>query len=302
MPANKNRGLGRGFDALIPTELVEEEFDPTAKTAPSGEKVSADEVRQVPVAAVTPNPHQPRQNFDETELAGMTASVKEYGILQPLVASESSPGKYQLIAGERRLRAAKAAGLATVPVIVRSFSEQQKMELALIENIQRHDLNPIEVATAYRKLIDQFNLKQDELAKRVGKSQPAVANTMRLLALPLEAKRALAAGTISEGHARTLLSLPNREKQLALLDMTIANGWSVRQTETAARDFKQTAATREQASAKTAKTNPLTEELAQYLGAKVSLRRMAKGGKLEIEFYSDEELTRLAQRIKGELD
>ncbi|MBW3537952.1 ParB/RepB/Spo0J family partition protein [Candidatus Parcubacteria bacterium] len=294
--ASNKRGLGRGFDALIPTQLVEEEFDPTAATTEAGQRVSGDVVRQVAPAAIEPNPHQPRQTFDEEALAQLAASITAHGILQPLVVTETQGGGYQLIAGERRLRAAKLAGLATVPVIVRSFNDQEKLELALIENIQRQDLNPIETATAYRKLIDQFNLTNEDIGRRVGKDASTVSNTIRLLNLPLEAKRAVAGGVISEGHARAVLSV-SPEKQLVLLEMMIERGWTVRQAEAFARDFRG-AATPGRALERSAGTNDLTRNLGEYLGAKVSLVRTAKGGRLQIEFYSDEELDRIYNAIK----
>lgn len=296
--SSSNRGLGRGFDALIPTQLVEEEFDPTAEAKVDGKRISADTIRQVNPDMVEPNPHQPRQDFDDTALGELAASIREHGILQPMVVTELDSGRYQLIAGERRLRAAKLAGLSNVPVIVRTFTDQQKLELALIENLQRQDLNPIEMATSYRKLVDQFNLNLDEIGKRVGKDSSTISNTMRLLNLPLEAKRAVAAGKISEGHARAILSIQNREKQLQLTEMILQHGWTVRQTEEFARGFKTETGTKDTAMKRIAGTNQLTMALGDFLGTKVSLVRNAKGGKLMIEFYSDEELDRIYQAIK----
>jgi ParB family chromosome partitioning protein len=294
------KGLGRGLEALIPTQIVEEEFDPTAAVETSqGVRVSRDEVRQVNPNTIVPNPHQPRTFFDETALEELSLSIKEHGILQPLVVTQKGDG-YELIAGERRLRASKLAKLATVPVIIRSFSEQQKLELALIENLQRENLNPIETATSYRKLIDQFNLTNEQVAKRVGKSPSAVSNTMRLLNLPLEVKRAVATGKISEGHARAILMVQGGEKQLGMLEMILSQGLTVRQAENLSRDFKQAKATKQKSLAKVADTNDLTSTLSDYLGAKVSIQRTAKGGKLMIEYYSDEELDRIYQAIKGE--
>jgi ParB family chromosome partitioning protein len=296
--SSTQRGLGKGFDALIPTQLVEDEFDPTAAQSQSGERVSADHVYQLDPAIVDPNPHQPRLDFDEEALQGLAESIKTHGILQPMVVTDSGNGRYELIAGERRLRAAKLAGLDKVPAIVRSFSEQQKLELALIENLQRQDLNPMETATSYRKLVDQFGMGLVEIGKRVGLDDSTISNTMRLLNLPLEAKRAVADGTISEGHARQILSLPNTEKQLALLDMIIKNGWTVRQAEAFARDFKKDSSTTETAHKSAATSNELTKTLEEYLGTKVALLPTAKGGKLVIEYYSEEELNRIFEAIK----
>jgi ParB family chromosome partitioning protein len=185
-----------------------------------------------------------------------------------------------------------------VPVIVRSFDEQQKLELALIENLQRSNLNPIETATAYRKLIDQFNLSQDEIGRQVGKDRSTVANTLRLLNLPLEAKRAVTEGTITEGHARVILSVVEPDKQLELLTLILKHNWTVRQTEEFARAFKGMSGTKEKAVARIASSNQLTLELGDYLGTKVSQVTTAKGGKLIIEYYSEEELDRIYQAIK----
>src|SRR5476649_1816910 len=186
----RKRGLGRGFDSLIPTQVIEDEFDITAPVDASGNRSSQDLVREVPPELVDPNPHQPRENFDAKALEALAASIRVHGILQPLVVTKVG-ARYELIAGERRLRAAKLAGLDGVPVIVRSFDEQEKLELALIENLQREELNPIETATAYRKLIDQFNLGVGELGERIGKDVSTISNTTRLLNLPHDAKRAL---------------------------------------------------------------------------------------------------------------
>jgi ParB family transcriptional regulator, chromosome partitioning protein len=291
----EKRGLGRGFDSLIPTDVIEKEFDVTAK--PESGK-TGDRVLEVPVESVDPNPHQPRQHFDEEALSELAASIKIHGVVQPLVTVVNGQ-RYQLVAGERRLRAAKLAGLKTVPVIVRSASEQRQMEVALIENLQRTDLNAIETATAYRKLMDQFNLSYGEIAKQVGKDEKTVINTTRLIKLPLEAKRAVAMGKITEGHARQILAVPSLEKQLELLDLIIKNGWSVRQTEDFVRAYKGKDATKEKALSYSAGTNELTKSLSSFLGAKVMMRPMAKGaGRLIIEYYSDEELQRIYETIK----
>lgn len=293
------RGLGRGFDSLIPTQLVEDEFDVQAPVDDAGQR-TGEEVRMVDPALIDPNPHQPRGDFDAAELAGLADSIKVHGILQPLVAVQHGQ-RFQLIAGERRLRAAKLAGQATVPVIVRSFDEQEKLELALIENIQRSNLNPMELATAYRKLIDQFNLTGEELAKRVGKERPTVANTMRLLNLPLEAKRAVAEGQLSEGHARVLLTMEDPERQVELMDLIIARGWTVRQAEEYARGLRESHGSHEQARKRIAGQSELSRSLGDYLGTKVSQQSTAKGGKLIIEYYSEEELERIYRQIRGEL-
>ncbi len=300
--SSTNRGLGRGFEALIPTQLVEEEFDPTAAvaSAPGQKRVSADTILHVDPSLVDPNPHQPRQAFDENALNELASSIREHGILQPMIVTEEGNGRYQLIAGERRLRAAKLVQLSTVPVIVRSFTGQQKLELAIIENLQREDLNPMEMATAFRKLVDQFNMTLEAISKRVGKDGSTISNTMRLLNLPLEAKRAVAAGKMSEGHARVILSVPSYEKQLALTKLILSHTWTVRQTEEFARSFKEEKATKDTALKRIAGSSELTRSLGDYLGTKVDVIYRATGGRLQIDFYSEEELDRIYKAIKHE--
>jgi ParB family chromosome partitioning protein len=299
--ADKKRGLGRGFESLIPTQLVEEEFDVTAQTSEAtGQRTSLDSIREVDPALVMPNPHQPRTEFDPVQLEELTMSVKTHGILQPLIVTAQG-ARYELIAGERRLRAAKEAGLATVPVIVRSYDEQSKLELALIENLQRTDLNAIETATAYAKLANQFNLSNEEIGQRVGKDRSTVANTIRLLALPIEAKRALISGQINETVARTLLTMPTPERQLELLALVIKHKWSAAKAMSYAQGLKNEG-THTAAKQRIAKTSPVTRSLADYLGTKVTLAKTAKGGKLMIEYYSEEELDRIYRAIRGDDD
>jgi ParB family chromosome partitioning protein len=297
--AEKKRGLGRGFDSLIPTAMVEDEFDVTAKVDADGNRKSVDSVHELTPDLIDPNPHQPRQNFDEAALQALAASIRVHGILQPMIVTKAG-ARYELIAGERRLRAAKIAGLDVVPVIVRSFDEQEKLELALIENIQRAELNPLELATAYRKLFDQFNLSLGDISARVGWDKSTVSNTMRLLNLPIEAKRALVEKQITEGHARIILSVLEPDKQLILLDMMIKNGWSVRQAEEYARGFRGETGSKMKAQARIAAINTLTKSLGDFLGTKVQQIRTAKGGKLVIEYYSEEELERIYRTIRRE--
>jgi ParB family chromosome partitioning protein len=293
------RGLGRGFDSLIPTQIVEEEFDVTAKPAASGVPAEGGGIHEIAVELVDPNPHQPRKDFNEEELAALAASIGLHGILQPLVGTKQG-NRFELIAGERRLRAAKLAGLKVVPMIVRSFDEQEKLELALIENIQRAELNPIELATAYRKLVDQFNLGVGDVAEKVGKSIPSVSNTMRLLNLPLDVKRAIADGRITEGHGRVLLTTKEPDKQAFLFDMMTTRGWSVREAEEYAREYRKRYGSKMKAQARINATNDMTLALGEYLGTKVTQSRTAKGGRLIIEYYGDEELDRILRTIKGD--
>jgi len=211
----RRSGLGRGLGALIPTEVT------STGTA----------YREVPIAAIRPNPHQPRRRFDEEAMASLAASIKELGVLQPVLVREVEDGTYELIAGERRWRAAKRAGRQTIPVLVQRADDLQSLEQALVENLHRQDLNPIEEASAYQQLIDEFSYTHEQVAARVGKSRAAVTNTLRLLQLPAGVQRALAEGSISAGHARALLATPDRSLQEQLAQRVIAEGLTVRAVE-----------------------------------------------------------------------
>lgn len=290
-----NNRLGRGLDSLIPTDI--NEF-----AAPSMPKELVKEgarVEDLPVGEIKPNPHQPRSTFNDDQLSEMAQSIKEHGIVQPLVVVKDGD-KYQLIAGERRLRAAKLLGLATVPAIVRSYSQQEQLEVAVIENIQRSELNLLELASAYATLNDQFSLTIDQVAQRVGKAPSTVGNIMRLLNLPHEAKQALNDGLIVEGHARQILAVKPEDRPL-FLEMVLRGNLTVRQAEELARDFKAEGkeAVKKVAEKQTYNTQ-LTTDLGKYLGTKVDIQKTAKGGKLVIEFYSEEELGRLYHQILGE--
>lgn len=296
MSANNKNRLGRGLDSLIPTDV--DEFAST--TMPDELIIDQTQVHELPLDKIAANPQQPRAHFSEDELAELATSIKQYGIVQPLVVIRAGDG-YQLIAGERRLRAARVAGLKTVPAILRSYNKQEQLEIALVENIQRAKLKPLELATAYLKLSDQFNLNAKQIGERVGKAVSTIFNTMHLLTLEPEAKQALNTEVITEGHARTLLSITDRDRQLRLLKMIIDGRLSVRQAEELAREFKAdkgfTLKKRQKQQAYDAK---LSTNLGKHLGAKVSLKKTAKGGKMIIEFYSDEELGRLYNQILGQ--
>lgn len=286
----KKRGLGKGLEALIPTTT----------TRPPSLEVQAGAV-EIPVDYISPNPHQPRQTMNPEKLQELAASIAAHGLIQPLIVTRVGAG-YQLIAGERRWRASQLAGLTTVPVIVKETSPQQMLELALVENIQRADLNPLEEAEAYAQLMEEFGLTQEAVAERVGKSRTAVANIVRLLNLPEEARSALASGEISEGHARALLSLKKGRDQLSLLTTVINRGLNVRQTEALARQLL----LGEDAEAKP-KRPPLTPHdktmLAKFeskLGTRIELNRSEdQSGRLVIHFYSQEELQAIFDAILG---
>jgi ParB family chromosome partitioning protein len=283
----KRSGLGRGLDSLIP--VLEESLSGLAAG-----------VTQIPASAITRNPHQPRTRFDLAELDELAASIREHGILQPLLVTRGpTPELYTLIAGERRLLAARQAGLATVPVIVREASEEQMVELALIENVQRADLSPLETAEAYRQLNEDFSLSHDEIATQVGKSRVTVTNTLRLLKLPEAVKQALAEGRITEGHARALLMLNTPHAQIAALQTILKHEFNVRQTEELVRRLSGEKRPTRSRPVVPPEIASIEERLRQRLGTKVSLSPRGKGGTLIIHYYSDEELEALVEMIAG---
>jgi ParB family chromosome partitioning protein len=282
MPPQK-RGLGRGLDALIPVS-----------ESNSG-------VSQLLISAITRNPRQPRTRFDPVQLEELAASIREHGVIQPLVVAQTTtPGRYVMIAGERRLEAAKIAGLPTVPALIREATDQQMLELALIENIQRADLGPLETANAYKHLADDFKLSHEEIAARVGKKRVTVTNTLRLLKLPQRILDSLANDQIVEGHARALLSLPNAQAQLAAFSTIIGKALTVRQAEELVRQMQGHKQARPARPSRHAETDALAGRFREQLGTKVTLNRGRKGGTIVIHFYSDEELNRIAASILGE--
>jgi ParB family chromosome partitioning protein len=287
------RGLGRGFDSLIPTNVLDEAFDVT-----STEDKAVSELRNLAVGVIGPNPHQPRRLFEPVALQELANSIKEHGVLQPIVVTEAEGGKFELVAGERRWRASQMAGLTEIPALVRTYTDQHKLELALIENLNREDLNPLEIATAYLKLQQQFNMTLEEIGKRAGgKAVSTVSNSLRLLSLPENAKTALIKGEISEGHARQIVAIQEPDVQQELLDLIIQNGWSVRKTEQFVIGYKEGKKDKQKAAAKTRSETPATEALAKRLGTKVAIRNMAHGGRLIIEFKSDDDLDRITKLL-----
>jgi ParB family chromosome partitioning protein len=291
---SKKSGLGKGLDALIPAAG---EFAPEA-----GSFLPGPGAVEATIGDIRPNPRQPRAQIDDVELAELAASIRENGIIQPLIVTQDQqqPGKYVLIAGERRLRAARLAGLASVPIIVREASEQQRLELALIENVQRADLTPLETAEAYRQLAEEFHLSHEEIASRVGKSRVTVTNTLRLLNLPASVRQVLAEAKITEGHARALLALPTAQAQLAALQTILRHELNVRQTEELVRKLSGEKPEHHAKPAPPPEIAALEERLRGRLGTKVTLNPRSKGGTLVIHYYSDEELDTLVNRILGE--
>jgi len=295
--ANNNYGLGRGLASLIPQKNKPTE---TVSRVPANIQTEAlqDDFLEVPIEKIASNPQQPRHVFDEKELADLSASIKEHGVIQPLVVTKIAPEQYELIAGERRLKASKLAGLKMVPVIVREESgEREKLELALVENVQRHDLNVLEEARAYKKLIEEFDLTQEEVADKVGKSRSAVANKVRLLALPIEIQRALQEGKITEGHARSILAVENPEKQRALFELILKENLTVRQVEEKVKEVMVATHQRRFGSAGISPFQTEEEVLAARLGTKVSIKKSGNGGKIVIDFYSKEELDGILSKI-----
>jgi len=279
----RQQGLGRGLASLIP------------QRTPLGSGPT-----EIPIARIRANPYQPRRRMDEEALRELSASIAEHGVIQPVLVTETLDG-YQLVAGERRLRAAKMAGLERIPAVVRQLADPQQLEIALIENVQRADLDAIEEAHAYRQLIDEFGFTQETIAQRVGRARSTVTNTLRLLELEPHVQAAIADGRLTEGHGRALVGL-EPAVQARLLDSIVGQALSVRQTEELVRRLREPkpaptpdpAATRQDPD-----VERVEEELRRALGTKVSLARSRRGGRIVIEYYSDEELGRLYERLVG---
>jgi ParB family chromosome partitioning protein len=273
------RALGRGLDALIPS-------------APG---IGGQEVE---VGRIDPNPDQPRQRFDQAALEDLAASIKEHGVVQPLVVARSADDRFRLVVGERRWRAAQLAGLERVPVVIKDAGNRQTLELALVENVQRADLNPLEEATAYQRLIQDFGLTQQQVAQQVGRSRVAIANTLRLLTLPDTLKRAVIEERITEGHARAILGLADKQTQLAVLERVEREELTVRQTEELVRRLAEGPRPRP-VRVKAPDVAALEDELRQALGTKVTLRPGKRGGRIVIEYFSEEEFQGLYDRLRG---
>jgi len=298
----QNYGLGRGLSSLIPKKSnvtaanPDTMFVPSTRPAiaPVDEKLLTTGVAEVNIDLVLPNPHQPRLYFDEAKINELASSIKQHGIIQPLIVTQKG-NDYELIAGERRLQAAKRAGLKTVPVIVREIEEKEKLEMAIVENVQRHDLNAVEEAKAYQRLMDEFQMHQDEVADKMGKSRSAVANKVRLLNLPVEIQKALAEGKITEGHAKAILSVVNPEKQRALFELIVKNNLTVRQVEERTKEI--VVREHNRVSHVDPEIKALEEKLIAILGTKVKVTRSGEGGKIMIDFYSQEDLNSILGKI-----
>jgi len=292
VPTSSGRRLGKGLGALLGESAVE--------SVRSGEGPG---VRHVPVSSIRPNRYQPRHTFREEAIAGLAASIAQKGVLQPLIVTPRGAGGWELVSGERRWRAAQQVGLATVPVVVRDVDERDLLEIALIENLQREDLDPVEEAMGYRQLLDTFEATQAELAERIGKSRPAIANALRLLDLPERVLEQIREGALSAGHGRALLGLEDRSGIVALARRAVEGGWSVRQVERRVRQ-----ANRRDSGQETDERTPadlersrLEEDLQRALGTRVRVHADRSGkGRLEIAFYSPDDLERIVTRLRGE--
>lgn len=286
---NKKRGLGKGLQALMPVAPTEA---PTQGV-----------LKEIKVSEIKPNPKQPRLRIDPEKLLELVESIREYGVVQPVVVRAQPGGGYELIAGERRWRACQQLGLEYIPAVIREYGELQSAAIALIENLQRENLNPLEEATAYRRLMDEFQLTQDQVSQRVGKSRPQITNMIRLLTLPNEIKVKLSSGEITVGHARPLLSLESRHKQLEVCELIIKKQLSVRQVEEVVKNILNG----EQEKQKTKKEKPrnpeimdLEDQLRGCLGTKVQIKTNRRGGKIEIDYYDDNDLNRLLELLLSE--
>lgn len=285
---NTDSGFSTNFESSEVVDIVNVEPSEKVSYADSS-------IQEIPVSEIVANPYQPRKVFKEEALRELAESIKEHGVIQPVVVTRS-PNGYELVVGERRFRASQLAGLTKVPAIVKdSLQDQTKLEVALIENIQRQELNAIEEAQAYQRLMEKFNLNQSEVAIKVGKSRPAVANTLRLLNLPAEIQRAIIEGKISEGHGRAILGLADIEKQLLMYKMILDQGMNVRQVENKVREL--TARPKMDAVMPDPKLMAVETTLRSKLGTQVKVARQGRGGKITIEFFSDEDLEDILHKI-----
>jgi ParB family chromosome partitioning protein len=296
MSSSQRHGLGRGLGALIPQSGAPEERG----------------VDMVDIELITPNPEQPRLHFDQAALEELAASIREHGVLQPVivtrVTSELGPAAYQLIAGERRLQAARIAGVEKMPVVIKEAAGNELLELALVENLQRQDLNPIEEAIAFKRLSDEFSMTQEQIAQRVGRSRTAVANIMRLLSLAPDIRASIASGQISEGHARALLAIDDEKERIDAWRKIVADGMSVRDAEDVARALRALSGQGTRSTSKTGRTagapargdahlRDLESRLRVALGTRVMLTKSKRGGRIVIRFHNDEELEGLIDRL-----
>jgi ParB family chromosome partitioning protein len=291
-----NQGLGRGLSSLIPQKINKKETEPSSKenSVNISDNNNGEGVFEINPEKIKINPMQPRHDFDDNSLDELVDSIKEYGLIQPLVLTEKK-GQYELIAGERRLRACKKIGLKKVPVVIKKADEQEKLGMALVENIQRQDLNSIETALAYKKLIKEFGLTSEEVAKKVGKARASVSNTLRMLNLPGEIQDAMKEGRIGEGHAKYLLGIENPTKQMMLFRKILNNNLSVNDV---SKEARRLGGTRQAKIKINYKDKDKEFAFREFFGTKVEIKRGRKGGQIVIDFFSDDELEGFVSKLK----
>ncbi len=287
--AREKKGLGKGLGALIPSD---------DDSGPKGIRLGGPGYRELPIGAIKVNPYQPRDIFDEEMLSNLTASIREVGVLQPILVRSKDTDNYELIAGERRWRAAKRAGLDKIPAIIRDVEDLTSLEHALVENLHRQDLGPLEEAAAFQQLIDDFGLSQEAVGQRVGKSRSAISNSLRLLHLPSSVQNYLLSGEISAGHARALLALTSRQEQDQLAQRIVKEGLSVREVETIVREGSSVQKTKQTKRPKSAAVLEVEQQLSEYLNTTVAVSSSGKKGKISIEFADIDDLSRIFSAIK----
>jgi ParB family transcriptional regulator, chromosome partitioning protein len=283
-----SKRLGKGLDALITSLHIDEN----------------DKVVQIPLAQLRPNPYQPRKHFNEDSIRELAESIKEHGVIQPIIVRRVLKG-FEIIAGERRFRASQVCGLATVPAVERNFSDQQAMEIALIENVQREDLNAMEIAVAYQSIIDQFSLTQEELSAKVGKSRSHIANFLRLLQLPESIKQYVSRGTLSMGHARAIVGVKDDKLKKELTEVTISNQWSVRELEEAVKKLEEEQPSKQKDKKKDKNKDPFIfqaeDQLRDLYRTTVKIKNQNNRGKIELLYYSKDDLDRLLELLQGKI-
>lgn len=295
MAASKNRGLGKGLDALFSSSEIKIPTEPTS----DAERLENRGISYIDINDIKPNEKQPRKNFDEEKLEELATSIKEHGLIQPVILRHSEIG-YEIVAGERRWRACRKAGIKEIPSIIKELTDEQNMLIAIIENMQREDLNPIEEAEGLNQMIESFGLTQEEVSKSIGKSRPYITNALRLLKLPEQIRNFLSEGKISTGHARAIAGIPDSKKQVEIAEYVIEKELSVREIEKLIKELGSEKKKNTQKKVeKTPDVKRLEEDLKQIMGAKVNLSQKGKKGRIEIEYYSREELERLIELLKS---
>ncbi len=289
------KGLGKGLGSLFSDQDIKEVTSETKQS-------SDGDIKNIKISLIEPNKKQPRRHFDEEKIKTLSASIKEHGLIQPIIITPSENGMYKIVAGERRWRAAKKAKLSEIPAVVRKYNEEEVAEIALIENLQRENLNPIEEAIGYNLLMEEFNLTQEMISQRVGKSRSAIANSLRLLSLENDIQKMLIAGTLSSGHARAVLSIEDREIRIALAKRIIEDNLNVRQAEALAKQLqkKQPPKKQKEKTAYDIEIEKIQNKISSSMGTKVKINHTPKKGKIEIEYYGNDDLERILEFFKLE--